>query len=95
MLQAPPEGSGSSSGNPSSSSGESSGSSSPRSTVRWWQRPDTGEFSALSDKEKRERSDYMERIVKQFKQEFIANEGEDNLGDVVKIEQFARDKGLG
>ena len=37
----------------------------------------------------------MERIVKQFKQEFIANEGEDNLGDVVKIEQFARDKGLG
>ncbi|RYC76219.1 hypothetical protein [Candidatus Nanoperiomorbus periodonticus] len=72
-----------------------SGSSSPRSTARWWQGPGAGEPSALSDKEKRERSDYMERIVKQFKQEFIANEGEDNLGDVVKIEQFARDKGLG
>lgn len=37
----------------------------------------------------------MERIVKQFKQEFIANKGEDNLGDIVEIEQFARDKGLG
>ena len=75
-------------------SGGSSGNPSSEPTVRWWQKPDT-RFGSLSGKEKRERSDYMERIVKQFKQEFIANKGEDNLGDVVKIEQFARDKGLG
>ena len=39
----------------------------------------------------------MERIVKQFKQEFIANDNkdEDNFGYIGGIEQFARDKGLG
>ncbi len=74
-------------------SGGSSGNPSSEPTVRWWQKPDT-RFGSLSGKEKRERSNYIKRIVSQFKQELAANKGEDKQDDSSAVKQFARDRGL-
>ncbi len=74
-------------------SGGSSGNPSSEPTVRWWQKPDT-RFGSLSGKEKRERSNYIKRIVSRFKQEFAANRGEDKQGNLSAVKQFARDRGL-
>ena len=74
-------------------SGGSSGNPSSEPTVRWWQKPDT-RFGSLSGKEKRERLNYIKRIVSRFKQEFAANRGEDKQGNLSAVKQFARDRGL-
>ena len=74
-------------------SGGSSGNPSSEPTVRRWQKPDT-RFGSLSGKEKRERSNYIKRIVSRFKQEFAANRGEDKQGNLSAVKQFARDRGL-
>lgn len=74
-------------------SGGSSGNPSSEPTVRWWQKLDT-RFGSLSDREKRERSNYIKRIVSRFKQELAANRGEDKQDDSSAVKQFARDRGL-
>lgn len=74
-------------------SGGSSGNPSSEPTVRWRQKPDT-RFGSLSGKEKRERSNYIKRIVSRFKQELAANRGEDKQGNLSAVKQFARDRGL-
>ena len=74
-------------------SGGSSGNPSSEPTVRWWQKLDT-RFGSLSDREKRERSNYIKRIVSRFKQELAANRGEDKQGNLSAVKQFARDRGL-
>ena len=74
-------------------SGGSSGNPSSEPTVRWWQKLDT-RFGSLSDREKRERSNYIWMIVQRFKREFAANKGKDKQDDSSAVKQFARDRGL-
>ena len=78
---------------PPPSSGGSSGNPSSEPTVRWWQKLDT-RFGSLSDREKRERSNYIWMIVQRFKREFAANKGKDKQDDSSAVKQFARDRGL-